>query len=97
MGENHFAPWPVALYAAVQFFAAVAYFVLTRTLLSLHGADSALAAALGSDVKGKVSVGSYLLAIPAALLSPWITVAVLVLVAVMWLAPDPRIEKTLVR
>jgi uncharacterized membrane protein len=95
MGENHFAAWPVALYAAVQLFAAVAYFILTRSLLSLHGTESALATAVGGDLKGRISVAAYLVAVPAALVSPWLTMAVLVMVAVLWLAPDRRIEKTL--
>src|SRR6266849_6307041 len=57
MGENHFAAWPVALYGAVLLFSAIAYFILTKVLISLHGADSKLARALGSDFKGKISMG----------------------------------------
>src|SRR5256884_4478757 len=66
MGENHFAPWPVALYGGVLLFAAIAYFILTRALLSLHGKDSELAIALGADFKGKVSIVICALAIPLA-------------------------------
>ena len=95
MGQNHFAAWPVALYGAVQFFAAVAYFILTRTLVSLHGKGSVLATALGRDFKGKVSVAIYLMAIPLAFLSSWFALTLYVLVAVIWLVPDRRIEKTL--
>ena len=97
MGENQFAAWPVALYGVVLLFAAVAYFILTRALISLHGANSILANALGRDVKGKVSVVIYLAAIPLALVNSWLAFALYVLVAVVWLIPDRRIEKTLIR
>jgi uncharacterized membrane protein len=96
VGENQFAALPVALYGAVLLLAAIAYFILTRALLLLHGADSVLAAALGSDFKGKVSVLIYLFAILLTLVNSWLAFAVYVLVAVIWLAPDRRIEKTLV-
>ncbi len=65
MGENHFAPWTLVFYGTVLMFAGIAYFILTRALLSLHAKDSVLATALGSDFKGKVSVVIYLVAIPA--------------------------------
>ena len=95
MGENRFAAWPVALYGIVLFFAAVAYTLLTRTLISLHGADSVLAAALGGDFKGKISLVIYLVAIPIALASSWIAFGLYVLVALIWLVPDRRIEKNI--
>jgi uncharacterized membrane protein len=95
MGENQFAAWPVALYGAVLLLAAVAYFILARALVSLHGKDSTLATALGRDFKGKVSMVIYLAAIPLAFIRPWLACALYVLVAVMWLVPDRRIEKTL--
>jgi len=95
MGENHFAPWTLALYGTVLLFAAIAYFILTRTLLSLHGRDSVLATALGRDFKGKVSIVIYLVAIPLALVKWWLACALYLLVAIMWLIPDRRIEKTL--
>ncbi len=97
MGENRFAAWPVALYGVVMLWAAVAYFILTRALIALHGRDSVLATALGRDRKGKISMVSYLVAIPTAFVNPWISCALYVLVAVMWLIPDRRIEKTLRR
>ena len=97
MGENHFAAWPVALYGAVLLLAAVAYFILTRALIALHGGDSVIATALGRDFKGKISVVLYAIALPIAFLSPAVACAVYVLVAVMWLVPDRRIEKTLPR
>src|SRR5665213_396579 len=95
MGENHFEPWPVALYGVVLLFAAIAYFFLTKTLIAHHGKDSTLAASIGSDRKGKVSVVFYAVAIPLAFVRPRIACACYVLVAVMWLIPDPRIEKAL--
>jgi uncharacterized membrane protein len=95
MGENHFAAWPVALYGIVLLLAAVAYFILTRALIALHGRDSVLATAVGRDRKGKVSVVLYLAALPLAFVSSWISCALYVLVAILWLIPDRRIEKTL--
>ena len=95
MGENQFAPWPVAVYGLVLFLAAIAYFILTRTLIALHGRDSTIATALGGDFKGKISVFIYLPAIPLAFVSAGLSCALYILVAVMWLIPDRRIEKTL--
>jgi TMEM175 potassium channel family protein len=97
MGENQFAAWPVALYGTVLLFAAVAYFILVRALLSLHGRESTLATALGRDFKGKVSMVIYAIAIPLAFVKSWLACAFYVLVAIMWLVPDRRIEKTLPR
>jgi uncharacterized membrane protein len=76
-------------------FAAIAYFILVRALLSRHGPDSVLANALGSDFKGKISIVIYLLAIPLAFVKWWLACALYVLVAVKWLVPDRRIEKKL--
>jgi uncharacterized membrane protein len=95
MGENRFATVPVALYGVVLLLAAVAYFILTRALIALHGRESVLGTAVGRDRKGKVSIGIYAAAIPLAFVSPWISCALYVLVAIMWLIPDRRIEKTL--
>lgn len=95
MGENHFAAWPVAVYGVVLLLAGTAYFILSRSLISLHGEDSVLAAALGRDFKGKVSVVIYVVAIALAFVRPWLACALYVLVAVMWLIPDQRIERTL--
>jgi uncharacterized membrane protein len=95
VGENNFASWPVACYGVVMLFAAIAYFILTRVLIALHGRDSVLATAVGRDFKGKVSVVIYLSAIPISFVSSWFAFALYVLVAVMWLIPDRRIEKTL--
>ena len=95
MGENHFAARPVALYGVVLLLSAIAYFLLTQALLALHGQDSVLAAALGKDIKGKLSPILYLIAIPLSFVAPWLACGLYVLVAVIWLAPDPRIEQTL--
>jgi uncharacterized membrane protein len=95
MGQNHFSPVPVALYGTVLLLAAVAYFVLSRVLLALHGGNSLLAAALGGDFKGKISVAIYLAAIPLAFVHAALACGLYILVAVMWLAPDRRIEKRL--
>jgi len=92
MGENNFAPWPVALYGIVLLFAAIAYFILTRALLSIHEKDSVLATALGGDFKGKISIVIYLLAIPLAFISSWAAGGLYVFVEVIWLIPDRRIE-----
>ena len=94
MGENQFAAWPVALYGLVMLCAAIAYFILVRALLSLHGLESVLATARGSDFKGKISILIYLVAIPLAFVRSWLACALYVFVAIMWLVPDRRIERT---
>lgn len=95
MGEEHVAAVPVALYGVVLLMAGVAYFLLSRALIAVDGAESALAAAIGGDRKGKASVGIYAAAIPLAFVSTWAAVALYVAVAVMWFVPDRRIEATL--
>jgi uncharacterized membrane protein len=95
MGENHFAAWPVACYGAVLLCAAIAYHILARVLILYHGRDSALAKALGKDFKGKVSVTFYAVAMPLSFVNSWLACALYVLVAVMWLIPDRRIERAL--
>jgi uncharacterized membrane protein len=95
MGENHFATWPAALYGVVLLFAAIAYYILARALVAINGRDSALAKAIGNDVKGRVSAGLYLVAIPLAFVAGWMALTLYVVVAVMWLVPDRRIERTL--
>jgi uncharacterized membrane protein len=95
MGENHFAPWPVAAYGIILLLAAMAYYVLTCTLISLHGKDSTLSLAIGRDWKTKMSILIYALAVPLALAHPAISCGLYVLVAVLWLTPDRRIERTL--
>jgi uncharacterized membrane protein len=95
MGENHYAPLPVALYGMMLLFAGVSYFILTKSLIAHHGKDSVLAKSIGNDWKGTVSVLVYVLAIPLAFVRPWIACACYAFVAVLWLLPDRRIEKRL--
>ena len=92
MGENHFAPVPMAAYGVVLFLAGVAYLVLQRVIIASQGPQSVLAAAVGRDMKGKLSALGYALAIPAAFIRPWIAGMLFVGVAMMWLVPDRRIE-----
>jgi uncharacterized membrane protein len=93
MGENHFESWPVAVYGMVLLLAGVAYFILTQSLIHLHGQGSTLATSIGRDRKGKISIAIYAAAIPLAFAKPWIAGVFYVVVAVMWLLPDPRIER----
>lgn len=95
MGENHFSRWTVFLYGLVLLLAAIAYFILAQALISLHGSDSVIAAALGADFKGKISIVIYLIAIPLALARWWLACGLYILVAIMWLVPDRRIERIL--
>lgn len=95
MGENHFAALPVALYGAVLLAAAIAYLILARVLISVNGRDSALAIAFGRDLKGKISPVIYTAGIVLAFVKPAISCALYVIVAVIWLVPDRRIERAL--
>jgi uncharacterized membrane protein len=96
MGENHFASLPVAFYGGVLLCAGIAYLILTRALIALHGSDSSLAHAIGRDFKGKISPLFYVAAIPLAFVKPWISCLLYVIVTVMWFLPDRRIEHELV-
>jgi len=95
MGENHFASAPIALYGVVLLMAAIAYTILERAIIAEQGPDSPLASALGRDFKGKISLVLYLASIPSAFWAPWISGALYILVALMWLVPDRRIERKL--
>jgi len=95
MGENQFAAAPVALYGCVLFGSGCAYYLMTRVLLASHGPDSLLARALGRDIKGRVSLLLYALAIPLAFAWPQLSGLLYATVAVIWLVPDSRIEKVL--
>jgi uncharacterized membrane protein len=97
MGENRFAPWPVAMYGAVLLLAAIAYYILVRALIALHGNDSVIATAVGSDFKGKISVVIYIIAFMLAFVNAWFACALYLLVAIIWLIPDRRIEKALAK
>lgn len=95
MGENHFAPLPTAVYGAVMLAAAIAYYILQTQIVAQQGANSKLRAALGRDVKGKLSPLLYAVAIPLAFVNQWFSDALYILVALMWLVPDRRIESGL--
>lgn len=95
MGENHFAGLPVFFYGIVMLMAAVAYFILSRTLVAHHGSESTLAQAVGRDTKGLASLAAYALALPLAVPYPWAAVGIFVVVAVAWVIPDRRIERRL--
>ncbi len=95
MGENHFRPVPVALYGIDLLGAAVAYFILVQALIARHGKESVLAAAIGSDAKGKISLLIYASAIPLSFIHTALAWTLYILVAIMWLVPDRRIEKVI--
>lgn len=95
MGENHFKTATVFLYGVVLLATAIAYFILQNLIIKSHGKDSILANALGKDLKGKISPILYTIGIIGAFLNVWISGAMYVLVAIMWLIPDSRIEKAL--
>ncbi len=95
MGENHFASLPTAVYGAVLLAAALAYYVLQQMIIAQQGRNSKLRAAIGRDFKGKISPFLYLAAIPLAFVNQWISDAIYVTVALMWLIPDRRIESKL--
>jgi len=95
MGENHFAAAPSAVYGAVLLMAAVAYWILQQIIIASQGRESLLKQAIGSDWKGKLSPVIYAVAIPTAFWSPWISQGLYVLVALVWLVPDRRIENAL--
>jgi TMEM175 potassium channel family protein len=97
MGENHFAALPVAVYGVVLIMAAIAYFILQSCLLALHGKDSALARAVGTDWKGKLSPVLYAIGIASSFLYSPLSLAFYVLVALIWLVPDKRIERVLAK
>ncbi len=93
MGKNPFTSWPVTMYGLVLLLAAIAYYLLTRALISLHGRKSTLAVALQHDFKEKASIVLYLVAILLAHFAAWMACGLYVLVAVIWLVPDRRIEQ----
>jgi TMEM175 potassium channel family protein len=95
MGENRLAPTPTAVYGFVLLMAAVAYYILERVIIAKEGRSSLLARAIGKDWKGKLSTLLYFVAIPLAFVSSWIAGGIYVFVALLWLIPDPRIERKL--
>ncbi|MEX0735719.1 MAG: TMEM175 family protein [Steroidobacteraceae bacterium] len=97
MGENHFAELPTAVYGFVLLMAAIAYFILQGRITASQGSESLLRRAVGQDWKGKLSPVLYVIAILVAFSSHWVSKGIYVLVALMWLVPDRRIERVLVR
>lgn len=97
MGENHFATLPTALYGVVLLMAGAAYTLLQRAIIAHHGQESVLARAVGRDIKGRLSLFLYVIAIEAAFLHTWFALAVYFGVAAMWFIPDRRIEKVMAK
>src|SRR5438309_11774179 len=97
MGENHFQSIPSALYGGVLLMAALAYYILQTLIIRLHGHESKLARAIGSDLKGKLSPALYAIAIGISFFKPWIAGCIYIGVALMWLIPDRRVESVLSR
>jgi uncharacterized membrane protein len=97
MSENHFPPIPVAAYGVVLLAASLAYYRLQATLLRTEGDSSVLAAAIGTDIKGKASLPMYGLGVGLSFADRWLGIAVYIAVALMWLIPDRRVERTLTR
>ncbi len=95
MGENHFTTASVFLYGTILLCAAIAYFILQSLIIKSHGKSSLLARALGKDFKGKISPVLYVVGLIGAFINIWISGAMFVLVAIIWLIPDSRIEKTM--
>jgi uncharacterized membrane protein len=93
IGERRFAPVPVACYGVVMLLAALAYYVLIRALIAAPGQTPALAAAIGRDVKGKISPALYVIAIPVGLLAPVVSMALYAAVVLLWVVPDRRMER----
>jgi uncharacterized membrane protein len=93
VAENHLGAWPTFAYGLVLFLAAIAYYILQTCVIRNHGSDSLLAKAVGVDLKGKVSPFLYLLAIGLTFVASWLAMAVYVVVALVWLIPDRRIER----
>jgi len=95
MGENHFAPAPMALYGVVLLMAAISYTILVRATLRVEGPDSKLAKAIGRDRKGNISLLLYVVGIAASFVASWLSGAMYIAVALIWLIPDRRIERVL--
>ena len=93
MGENHFAEMPTAIYGTILLLAAIAYYILQISIIKTQGENSDLAKALGVDLKGKISPILYLTAIVSVFIDPWIAQTIYVIVALIWIVPDKRIEK----
>ena len=95
IGENGLAAIPTAVYGFVLLMAAIAYYILERAIIAREGRDSLVARAVGGEWKGKLSLMLYLVAIVLAFVSPWVAAGLYVFAALLWLIPDPRIERKL--
>jgi len=95
VNENHFAAAPVALYGFVLLMSGISYYLLVRVLIGQHSRDSALARAMGKDIKGMTSLFIYIAAIALTFVNVWVACALYIFVAIMWFIPDPRIERAL--
>ena len=93
IGENHFAEQPMLIYGGNLFMAAVAYYLFSRALVHHHGPGSALSSAFGRDIKGKASLGLYLLGIGLTFMDAWLGFAIYAVVALIWLVPDKRMAQ----
>ncbi len=97
MGENHFSSIPCTLYGFVLLMAAIAYWLLAKSIIAAHGPDSLLAKAIGKDFKGRRSIILYAFAILIAYVNHWISLGIYILVALLWLIPDKRVERVLIK
>jgi uncharacterized membrane protein len=97
MGDTGFAPLPVAAYGVIAMAAAVSYFLLVRTLLRIQPPEARLAQAIGTDAKGRASLVIVAIGVAAAFVAPWIAFALYVVMALIWIIPDQRIERTIAR
>ncbi|HZS47061.1 MAG TPA: TMEM175 family protein [Blastocatellia bacterium] len=95
VSKTHSAPLPTAVYGIIMMMSAIAYTILLRTIIAQEGPDSKLAKAIGKDSKGYLSLACYIISIPAAFINPWISDILFILVALIWLIPDRRIESRL--
>jgi uncharacterized membrane protein len=95
MGENNFQTWPVAMYGVVSILSAIAYFILARSLVTLHGKDSLIGIAIGKDWKGKISLVLYAAGIGFSFINSWLGLSMYILVGTIWFIPDKRIENKL--
>jgi uncharacterized membrane protein len=93
IGEHHFSAVPMSIYGFVLLMCAISYVILQNKIIKLEGNDSVLHRAINNDIKGKISMSCYILAIPLAFVSPWISGILYIAVALIWIIPDTRIEK----
>jgi len=93
MGVNHWAAVPVALYGCLLFMSGLSFTILVKALIAYEGRNSTLARAMGRDYKGKASLVFYAVAVPLSFVNPRVSIALYVVVALMWFVPDRRIER----